>query len=327
MKYRYCSSIRICSQLPTFAAVLSFGLKATAQTSSVNQLLIQSVGFDKHCHHDPAVASDVNQFDPTDKVPRNLTITGVNFNNGATPLVTLGSLQLNLVSYGANTIYATLDCSTTTAGAGTYRLTVSTGTGQPYNDSFFLSLATIGPNGNNGTNGSNGTNGNNGASGKDGAPGQNGNNGSNGRDGAPGLNGLNAHMHIYSAHLGNASISNTTTPIISKTGTGSPFYLVSAKLNAPYGNNQKQITCYLRNSTDPTHFIDSADQVWIPGSSTVAAKHTIVLEGSWAGVPPITTGVDPASLQTFTVDCQTADGTASPYFSWGYTMSKVREKK
>src|SRR5690348_16101844 len=112
MKDKSHSSVKICSLLLAGAAVLSLGLKSEAQTSSINQLLIQSVGFDKHCHHDPASASDINQFDPTDKNLRNLTIMGVNFNNGATPLVTLGGLQLSLVSYNANSIYATLDCTT-----------------------------------------------------------------------------------------------------------------------------------------------------------------------------------------------------------------------
>ena len=106
-------------------------------------------------------------------------------------------------------------------------------------------------------------------------------------------------MHAYSAHLGNASISNTTTPILSKTGTGSPYYMVTGKLNVPYGGNQKQVTCNLRQNGA---IIDTADQVFVPGSNTQIAKHTITLQNN---VGP----VDPASNQTFTVDCQTSDGT------------------
>jgi hypothetical protein len=172
-------------KLGILAAVLLLTAFSAAQTSSTLQLNIYEAVLDGHCV--PADAPDAQgvSFQAAGHV---LTIVGKNFNNsGTTPLVTLGGVQLTVNAWNDSFITAALECSTFLDGS--FRLLVSTGVGQPYNDGITFSLSTRGLQGNKGDPGANGNDGIQGPKGDPGASGKDGINGTNGKDGVSGTNG------------------------------------------------------------------------------------------------------------------------------------------
>jgi hypothetical protein len=145
-----------------------------------------------------------------------------------------------------------------------------------------------------------GNNGANGANGKDGAPGLNGTNGSNGRDGAPGLNGanglngapglqgppgLNGTNGKNGTAIGwlkafsSANITSASSNVLSQSVTGANGYVINAKLNVPFGNGAKSVTCNLSAVEGGiSTAIDSTDAN-LQGSNTFTAKGVIALGG------------------------------------------------
>ena len=339
--------------------VLACASMGRAQTSSSNQLAITDAILSAHCVPAAPTAYGIPFQGPDG---RTLTIQGLNFNNAASPLVTLGGQSLTVTAFTPTTITAGFDCGQFYTGS--YRLTVSTGIGQPFNDSIIFSLSTQGPaglggvkgdkgdpgpqganglNGNDGKNGSNGSNGkdgqnglghrvvntqllpgqggcanggveldfyniasdgtatlsdtkivchgnngsngNNGANGKDGAPGQ------NGRDGAPGLNGGQGPQGPqgpagvakgYYKKFDSTNITSTNSSVLSQVVTGSPAYLIDAKVNSPFANNAKSVSCSLTaldNGVLTT--VDTSDALLI-GNTQVTAKGGISLAGVYS---------------------------------------------
>ena len=396
--------------------LMGLGLPGRAQDSnSAIQLTITDALLSAHCV--PAAAQNNTLPFQSDAISRTLTIQGVNFLNGATPLVTLGSVGLPLSSSTAPTataITVNFDCSQ--FSTGTYRLHVSTGTGTPYNGDFFFSFSTQGPagsngakgdrgdagpqgadglHGNDGTNGKDGALGLNGTNGKDGAPGQNGTNGkdgapgqngSNGKDGAPGLNGKGHHVVVtkllpgsicptggnqqdfytiapdgtmtlvdteYLCHGSNgaqgpqgnqgangrdgapglngfnggqgpqgpqgqqgppgvakgwhkkfdsSAITSTSTIVLSQVVTGTPAYLIDAKINSPFANNAKSVACTLTAvDNGVTTIIDSSDALLI-GNTQTTAKGGISLAGVY-------NASSSSASVTFNVSCATGGDT------------------
>ena len=115
-----------------------------------------------------------------------------------------------------------------------------------------------------------------------------GNSGSNGTDGAPGRNGV---AKGWIKNFGSAPITSTASNVLSQPVTGANGYVINAKLNAPFGNGAKSVTCNLvavENGISST--IDSTDALLI-GSNTVTAKGVIALGGVYKAVGGAAAGV------------------------------------
>jgi hypothetical protein len=83
-----------------------------------------------------------------------------------------------------------------------------------------------------------------------------------------------------------------TTDVLSQHVTGVTNYLIDAKVNAPFGNNAKQVTCTLTAvENGVATVIDSSDTLLI-GSSTTTAKGVLSLNGRYVPTGGSAVGID-----------------------------------
>jgi len=146
-----------------------------------------------------------------------------------------------------------------------------------------------GPQGNGGPKGETGPQGNGGPKGETGSQG---NNGARGPQGPPG------NAFGYHRKFGTADITGTSTTVLSQVVTGSNSYIVDAKLNAPFANGQKQVSCTLVAAEDGVSTeLDRLDTLLL-GNQQNTARGSFSLNG-------VFTAAGPLSSVTITVNCAT----------------------
>jgi len=138
-----------------------------------------------------------------------------------------------------------------------------------------------------------------------------GNQGSNGRDGAPGLNGFNGPQgpqgpagvaNGWYEKFDTSAITSTCGNVLTQTVTGTPAYLVDAKVNSPFANNAKSVACSLTAlDNGVTTVIDTSDALLI-GNTQTTAKGGISLAGVY-------TASSSSASVTISVSCSTGGDT------------------
>ena len=150
--------------------------------------------------------------------------------------------------------------------------------------------------------------------GNNGQQGPQGNQGSNGRDGAPGLNGFNGPQGPQGPQgpagvakgwykkFDSSAITSASGNVLTQTVTGTPAYLIDAKVNSPFGNNAKSVACTLTAlDSGVTTSIDTSDALLI-GNTQTTAKGGISLAGVY-------TASSSSASVTISVSCATGGDT------------------
>ena len=147
--------------------------------------------------------------------------------------------------------------------------------------------------------------------GNNGQQGPQGNQGSNGRDGAPGLNGFNGPQGPqgpagvakgWYKKFDSSAITSASGNVLTQTVTGTPAYLIDAKVNSPFGNNAKSVACTLTAlDSGITTSIDTSDALLI-GNTQTTAKGGISLAGVY-------TASSASASVTISVSCATGGDT------------------
>lgn len=140
---------------------------------------------------------------------------------------------------------------------------------------------TPGPPGSQGPPGTPGIAGPPGADGPPGTPGPPGAQGPPGLQGPEGPPGRDGKAPGWIQKFNSAAISSLTTNVLSQQVSGAGGYIVNAKVNAPFANGSKQVTCNLvavENSVPTT--MDSSESLLL-GNATTTAKGVIALGGEY----------------------------------------------
>ena len=150
-----------------------------------------------------------------------------------------------------------------------------------------------------GNNGQQGPQGNQGANGRDGAPGLNGFNGPQGPQGPQGPAGVAKGWY---KKFDSSAITSASGNVLTQTVTGTPAYLIDAKVNSPFGNNAKSVACTLTAlDSGVTTSIDTSDALLI-GNTQTTAKGGISLAGVY-------TASSSSASVTISVSCATGGDT------------------
>lgn len=143
-----------------------------------------------------------------------------------------------------------------------------------------------GPPGQTGAAGAAGLNGKDGIAGPPGAtgpPGQTGAAGSAGAQGATGPPGQDGRATKgWTKQFNSAAITAVTTDVLAQHVSGSTAYMVNAKVNSPFANGNKQISCNLiavENNVATT--IDTSETLLL-GSASTTAKGVVALNGQYS---------------------------------------------
>ena len=88
----------------------------------------------------------------------------------------------------------------------------------------------------------------------------------------------------WTQKFNSAGITATTTDVLSQHVTGAANYLISAKVNSPFANGAKQVSCTLiAVENDVQTALDSSETLLL-GNSTTTAKGVIALNSQYTPV-------------------------------------------
>ena len=107
--------------------------------------------------------------------------------------------------------------------------------------------------------------------------------------GPPGLDGKTLG---WTKAFNSASINGVASDVLKHHVTGTPGYMVTAKVGASFGNNAKQVNCRLLVVENDVATVVDDTETMLVGNATTTAKGVIALGGLYLATGGASSGVD-----------------------------------